>query len=132
MELIIETDADQVAETLARRGLDILQVLEGALDRGAFRVEAGMKVYPPPPSGSTYVRTGTLGRRWTTKPIREANTVGREIGNNTDYGPVVQSEELQAYTHRGRWQTDADVLRRETPAIVRDVDEALRDAVGGW
>ena len=129
MELIIETNADQVAEELERRGLDILQVLGGPLDRGAFRVEGGMKVYPPPPSASTYVRTGTLGRRWTTRPIREANAVGREVGNNTDYGPQVQSDELQATVHRGRWQTDAQVLRREAPAILRDVDDTLAEAM---
>ncbi len=127
MEIVIETDADQVAEELAHRGLDILQVLGGPLDRGAFRVEGGMKVYPPAPPASTYVRTGTLGRRWTTKPIREAGAVGREVGNNTDYGPFVQSDELQATVHRGRWQTDAQVLRRETPAILRDVDTTLEE-----
>ena len=132
MELIIETNAAEVAEELLRRGLDVLQVLEGPLDRGAFRIEAALKVYPPPRSGSTYRRTGTLGRRWTTRPIREADTVGREVGNNTRYAPFVQSDEFQAYMHRGVWQTDADVLRREGPAIVRDIDDTLSDAVGGW
>jgi len=125
MELIIETDAGAVAEELERRGLRILDVLAGPLDRGAFRVEAGMKVYPVPPSGSTYRRTGTLGRRWTTRPIRTTTEVGREIGNNTEYAPLVQGDELQATVHRGRWQTDAQVLRREAPQIVRDVDTTL-------
>jgi hypothetical protein len=125
MELIIETDAGAVAEELERRGLRILDVLAGPLDRGAFRVEAGMKVYPAPPSGSTYRRTGTLGRRWTTRPIRTTTEVGREIGNNTEYAPLVQGDELQATVHRGRWQTDAQVLRREAPQIVRDVDTTL-------
>lgn len=127
MELIIETDAGAVAEELERRGLRILDVLAGPLDRGAFRVEAGMKVYPAPPSGSTYRRTGTLGRRWTTRPIRTTTEVGREIGNNTEYAPRVQSDELQATVHRGRWQTDAQVLRREAPQIVRDVDATLEE-----
>lgn len=131
MELVIETDAGQVAEELARRGESILQVLEGPLDRGAFRIEAGMKVYPPPPSGSRYRRTGTLGRRWATRPIREVGAVGREIGNNTRYAPFVQSDEFQAYMHRGQWQTDAQVLRREAPAIVRDVEEALGEFLEG-
>jgi hypothetical protein len=127
MELIIETDAGAVAEEIARRGADILRLLEGPLDRGAFRIEAGLKVYPAARSGSSYRRTGTLGRRWTTRPIREVGAVGREIGNNTEYAPFVQAEELQADVHRGRWQTDADVLRREAPAIVRDVDAALAE-----
>lgn len=125
MELIIETDAGAVAEELERRGLRILDVLAGPLDRGAFRVEAGMKVYPAPPSGSTYRRTGTLGRRWTTRPIRTTTEVGREIGNNTEYAPRVQSDELQATVHRGRWQTDAQVLQQESPRLLRDVEEVL-------
>lgn len=125
MELIIETDAGAVAEELERRGLHILDVLAGPLDRGAFRIEAAMKVYPPPPSGSSYRRTGTLGRRWTTKPIRKADEVGREVGNNTIYAPRVQSDELQASVHRGRWQTDAQVLQQESPRLLRDVEEVL-------
>ena len=40
---------------------------------------------------------------------------------------MVQSDELQATVHRGRWQTDAQVLRREAPQIVRDVDATLEE-----
>jgi hypothetical protein len=125
MELTISTNAAEVAAELERRGLRILDVLEGSLDRGGFRIEAAMKVYPPPPSGSSYRRTGTLGRRWTTKPIRKADEVGREVGNNTIYAPRVQSDELQASVHRGRWQTDAQVLQQESPRLLRDVEEVL-------
>ena len=125
MEIIIETNAESVAAELEQRGQDILMLLEGPLDRGAFRIESGMKVYPGPPPGSSYRRTGTLGRRWTTRPIREGNAVGREVGNNTSYAALVQSDELQAIVHRGRWQTDAQVLMREAPSIMRDVEETI-------
>ena len=126
MELTISTNAADVAAELERRGLRILDVMEGPLDRGAFRIEAAMKIYPPPPSGSNYRRTVTLGRRWTTKPIRSADEVGREVGNKTvPYAPLVQSDELQAAVHRGRWQTDAQVLQQESPRLLRDVEEVL-------
>lgn len=127
MELTIKTNIADVAGELERRGLRILDALEGPIDRGAIRIEAAMKVYPSPPSGSTYRRTGTLGRRWTTKPIRRVDEVGREVGNKTDYAPFVQSDELQATVHRGRWQTDAQVLRREAPAILRDIEDTLTE-----
>lgn len=127
MELTIETNIADVAGELERRGLRVLDVLEGPLDRGAIRIEAAMKAYPSPPSGSTYRRTGTLGRRWTTKPIRRVDEVGREVGNKTDYAPVVQSEELQAALHRGRWQTDAQVLQRAAPRLLRDVEDTLAE-----
>ena len=127
MELTISTNAAEVAAELERRGLRILDVLEGSLDRGGFRIEAAMKVYPPPPSGSSYRRTGTLGKRWTTKPIRTTTEVGREIGNNTDYAPLVQSEELQSTVHRGRWQTDAQILQQTAPHLLRDIEDTLTE-----
>ena len=43
MEIVITTNANQVADELARHGANILDILQGPLDRGAFRIEAGMK-----------------------------------------------------------------------------------------
>lgn len=128
MELIITTNAREVAAELERRGKNVLRILEGPIDRGASRIEAGMKIYPPPPPNSRYRRTGTLGRRWTTRPFRSATEVGREVGNKTlPYAPLVQSEELQARVHRGRWLTDAQVLQREAPRMLRDVETTLQE-----
>lgn len=132
MEIVITTNANQVADELARHGANILDILQGPLDRGAFRIEAGMKVYPTARSESRYRRTGTLGRRWTTRRISAPGMVGREVGNNTEYAPWVQSSELQAYMHRGVWQTDEDVIRREAPGIVRDVESTLAGALEAW
>jgi hypothetical protein len=132
MELVVSTNVQEVAEALRRRGVRVLDVIEGPLDRGAIRIEAAMKVYPPKPPGSTYRRTGTLGRRWTTRPIRSANEVGREVGNKTvPYAPLVQSEELQARFHRGRWLTDAQALRNESPRLLRDVEDTLIEFMEG-
>lgn len=131
MEIIITTSADQVAEELARHGANILDILQGPLDRGAFRIEAAMKVYPSQRSGSTYRRTGTLGRRWTTRRISAPGMAGREVGNNTEYAPFVQSSELQAYMHRGVWQTDEEVIERLAPGIRRDVETTLERTLGG-
>lgn len=130
MEIVIDTNAGEVAADLERRGLSILGVLQGPLDRGAFRIEAAMKVYPAQRSGSTYRRTGTLGRRWTTRRISAPGMVGREVGNNTEYAPFVQSSELQAYMHRGVWQTDEEVIERLAPGIRRDVEATLASALG--
>ena len=84
--------------------------------------------YPPAPSGSSYRRTGNLGRAWTSAQYEvSANTGGITgvIGNavrdrrGRAYGPYVQSEEEQAWMHRGRWATDEMVAERNTNAIVR-------------
>lgn len=84
--------------------------------------------YPSPPAGSTYRRTGNLGRAWTSAQYEiHASTGGITgvIGNavrdrrGRAYGPYVQDADEQAAQHRGRWQTDEMVAERNTPAIVR-------------
>lgn len=132
MEITVSLNVDQVVRALDQLGANILQIAEGPISRGAFRVEAGMKKYPPARPESTYRRTGTLGRRWTTRQISAPDMVGREIGNNTAYAPFVQAAELQAYMHRGYWQTDEDVMRQEAPDIVRDVETTLARALADW
>ncbi len=131
MEITIITNVDQVIRALDQRGASILDVLQGPLDRGAFRIEAAMKKYPRQ-RPTRYRRTGTLGRRWTTRRISAPGMVGREVGNNTEYAPFVQSAELQAYMHRGYWQTDEDVTRAEAPGIVRDVEATLARSLADW
>ena len=120
---------DDAVSQLKQDGANILEIVEKPIDRGAFRVEAALKVYPSPPANSSYRRTGTLGRRWTTRPYRQAGLVGREVGNNTWYGPYVQSQQTQARVHQGRWSTDEQAIRRQTDSIIEDVRNALRAAL---
>lgn len=63
--------------------------------------------YAPAPEGSSYRRTGTLGREWTTAtPEWQASSSGFEgtLGNNTPYGPYVQDDERQARRMAARWR----------------------------
>lgn len=127
MKLTVEGIDDAVKE-LQSRGENVLAIVEKPIDRGAFRVEAALKRYPSPPQNSRYRRTGTLGRRWTTRPYRQPGLVGREVGNNTWYGPYVQSSQLQSHVHRGRWMTDEQALEQQASNIIDDVRNALRAA----
>lgn len=77
-----------------------------------------MARYPSQSAGSRYVRTGTLGRRWTTQIDETPNKVIGRVGNNTEYAPWVQSRQFQAGVHRGRWQTEQDVAERSAREIV--------------
>lgn len=127
------TNVDEVIAKLQRYRADLLAIVQPPLDRGGLRIEAGMKPYPPPPPDSRYVRgapphSEKLGSRWTTRRIAGQGYVGREVGNNASYGPWVQSRELQARVHQGRWQTDEEIVTRELPATVLDVERALVDA----
>ena len=91
--------------------------LRQAMRRAVLRVQAGMMDYPTQRSGSSYRRTGTLGRRWTTEVLPEGDELIGKVGNNTKYAPQVQSEKFQARVHRERWQTDADVLEKSPPVF---------------
>ena len=109
-----------------------LETMRAPMLRGLYRLQRRMAAYPSAPTGSSYVRTGTLGRRWTTAaPVitgGAGDMVGR-IGNNTTYGPFVQSEQFQARVHRGRWETEQKVMASEKDAIVKDFERAVQAAL---
>lgn len=122
------------------RGVDELQrklgkaaavdVLRPPMQSSVMLLQRDMAEYPPQKSGSSYVRTGTLGRRWTTRVSRTSGGMQGKVGNNTRYGPFVQSREFQAGVHRGRWQTDESVVQRNIKRIqalfTAAIDKALR------
>lgn len=118
-----------------------IDVLEPPMQRAVFRVQARMADYPPQRPGSSYIRgygfkggprtSERLGQRWTTRVIREANGLTGKVGNSASYGPLVQSKKFQAKIHRGRWQTDEQVLNEELPAIRRDFEQAVDEALKG-
>lgn len=114
--------ADEVNRSLlnTQSNFDIYDPSSGirkTMLRAVIRIQARMMEYPAGRTGSSYVRTGTLGRRWTTDVTPTGNDLIGKVGNNTTYGPFVQSEMFQAAIHEGRWQTDAQVMREESPAI---------------
>ena len=132
-EFSASANVDEVIARLQRYQADLLAIVRPPLELGGLRVEAGLKPYPPPPPNSHYVRgapphSEKLGSRWTSRSISGSGFVGREVGNTASYAPLVQSAERQALIHRGRWQTDEQVITRELPAVVADVRRALEDA----
>lgn len=108
---------------------DVNNVLRPPMQRAVFRLQRDMANYPPARPSSSYVRTGTYGRRWTTA-INESNQglVGK-VGNNTVYGPFVGSQQFQAAVHRNRWLTDAQAVKRNRARIVADFEQAIQRAL---
>jgi len=111
-------------------GQDFRRVLRPPMQRAVLLLQAAMADYPPQRTGSSYVRTGTLGKKWTTDVDDLPDGVLGKIGNVTEYAPLVQSEQFQAAAHRGRWQTEQQMLRKHLAQIERffqvAVDAALR------
>jgi len=107
-----------------------VQTLTPHMQRGVLRLQSYVQVYPPAPAHSRYVRTGTLGRRWTTKVDASSSGLVGRVGNNVSYGPWVQSSLFQTRAHAATgWHTDAGAVAANEAAIVADfaaaVDRAL-------
>lgn len=126
MEIII----NGVEELIQRLGkLEGVNHLRPPMVRAVARLHRDMADYPPQRPGSSYVRTGTLGRRWITRIDTIHGGLQGSVGNNTIYAPLVQSERFQANVHRGRWQTDEMVAERNRAAIVADFEDEIRKAL---
>lgn len=134
---ILGLDQLTAAIGLLAAGLVLRETMEVATEL----VRTELAVYPPPPAGYRmvwrsdkqrrfffaalragrievpYRRTGTLGRRWTTRVRAVGNDLHGEVGNVTVYGPWVQADTAQAAVHRGRWRTDEMVARQTEPRV---------------
>lgn len=141
----LSVDAEGCDRVIAKLGrAEGLQVLRAPVEETVTTWQTDMKVYPPPRRMvlttrhrggavkavgmrgsnkrqaywvSSYRRTGTLGRRWTKRVRNVVDGVVGVVGNNTIYAPLVQSYTFQSGVHRGRWQTDRDVIRRNAARV---------------
>lgn len=104
----------------------LAELLKRPFQKIMLKMQADIAKYPPPRTGSSYVRTGTLGRRWTTAPI-VISGLNAKVVNNTKYGPYVQSAKNQAWMHAGRWQTDEDVMKANEKTALDLVDKAIEE-----
>lgn len=100
--------------------------LKPAVEAGLLGLIPDLADYPPQPAGSKYVRTGTLGREWTSaEPEFKAVGSGFEgrVGNNTPYGPYVQGEEQAPQNEH--WQKADEVAEQHRPDIEKRLEQAV-------
>jgi hypothetical protein len=108
------------------------QTLTPPMQRGVLRLQAAMQVYPPAPSHSKYVRTGTYGRRWTTRVTGSGSGLIGRVGNNVPYAPWVGSAMFQTRFHAATgWRTDRSAVEQNEAAIVADFAAAVDRALAG-
>jgi hypothetical protein len=119
---------------------EIIKALEGgaegirkAAQRGMAKSvafgQAFLAEYPPAPPGSSYRRTGTLGRSWTTRVLDRGSEVHGLIGNNVPYSFEVQDADRQAPVHRGRWQTVQDLTREPQAGTIQRMIQAEIESI---
>lgn len=123
MQIIIRGAEETIRKLTA---IEPQRVAAEPLRKAALALAARLAVYPSPPSGSTYRRTGTLGRGWAT----QHNYLRHVIGNNVLYATYVQGPE-QAWMHRGRWRTADEVAQGSVEQIARDIAEGVARVLGG-
>jgi hypothetical protein len=110
MRVSVSVDLDNALRKLLPRAPQI----EAALDAGATAAHGMMQIYPPPPAGSRYRRTGNLRQKLR---IKKLSKTSRIVENTASYARYVYGMP-QARVHRGRW------------ASVRDAAEAaLKEAI---
>lgn len=85
--------------------------------------------YPPSPAGSTYRRTGALGRRNTSAVRDEGVVIEGIVGNNTEYAGYVIGRETQAWMHVGRWWTLESSVEAQAPTITEIITNEVGDAL---
>jgi hypothetical protein len=120
---------DKVIDDLGR--MDGMDWAETPMKKATMLLQGRMKRYPAQRASSSYVRTGTLGRRWTTKIRKDSRSITGIVGNNTIYAPWVQSKLFQARVHRGRWLTDAMAVQQEATRIAGFFSDAIDAALAG-
>lgn len=136
------TGVDALVAKLGKVGAT--NVLRPPMQRAVLRIQRDMQEYPPQRAGSRYVRgrgmadakgvvkhktSQNLGKRWTTKVFQDGAHLTGKVGNNVTYAPFVQSRQFQTRIHRGRWQTDAQVVNRLARTIVGDFEATIAGAL---
>ncbi len=108
--------------------------LKPAMQKGLLYVHSTVPGYPGPPAGSTYRRTGTLGRSITTMGSASGPALSRVegsgskvigyIGSSVKYAPYVIGRDTQARWMR-YWWTLQDVVEKAKPGVIRILDDAV-------
>ena len=126
--------------------------MQRLMTKSVLYAQSQIPSYPSPPPGSSYRRTGTLGRTVTAFPgVSPARSIGGSggenpgampltrvepfsggvrgvIGGRLDYMPYVIDEGNQAYMHKGRWWTLQKIVRDSRDGIIK----IFREGVLGW
>jgi hypothetical protein len=115
MKVSVSVDLDNALRKLLPRSAQI----EAALDAGATAAHGVMQMYPPPPAGSRYRRTGNLRQKLR---IKKLSKTSRIVENTASYARYVYGMP-QARVHRGRWASvvdAAEAAKKEAVAVLEE------------
>lgn len=107
----------------------VYDIIEPPMERSVMILQNALAKYPAQRPGSTYRRTGTLGRSWTTRVNREGGRLVGRVGTNVIYAPFVQSQTFQRPVNRSRWQTDVQVVNDQRGHVIKQFQDAIAKAL---
>lgn len=84
----------------------------------------GLQHYPATRPGQVYARTYDL--RWGWKVSAWGDGTAIRITNDVAYAPYVQGVGTQAWMHKGRWKTTAEVITSNSAAITSAINDSIR------
>lgn len=108
------------------------------MKKSVLYVHSQVPGYPAPPAGSTYRRTGTLGRSVTTLAGGNVHALSRIeggppvrgiVGTRLGYAGYVIDRLRQAWMHKGRWWTLQDVVQKSSGGIRKIWEAALKELI---
>ena len=111
---------------------ELTMELEKTTRKAVNYVHGKVPAYPSPPPGSTYGRSGELGREINTEVKSMGSNIVGLIGSPTPYAPWVISTEAahgagpQTKVHKGRWYTLQGVVKKAQDAINRIFEDMVR------
>lgn len=115
-----------IDEAIAKYGrFDAGRLLHPVVMSHLEEMQGELAEYPAPPPGSTYVRTGTLGRLWV---INGSQWTGLRwyLRNATPYVRLVEDKDEQRDVHRRTgWPTWQSVVARHEGPLAAEAEEAL-------
>jgi hypothetical protein len=118
------TGAEIVRKGLQDLGAEIPRIGRQQIYYTASAIVRRMRTYPPPPTYSTYVRTGTLGAGWEVV----SRSDGYTIRNDTPYTKYVVGNAYgleQAWMHQDRWQLLRDVQEEEIAKLPPEIEKEI-------
>lgn len=126
MSVTIRGLQEFLAKLKRLQGSQFSVAMRDATQEAVLYVYSTVPTYPPPPAGSSYRRTGTLGRSITTEVKAIGTRQVGSIGTNVVYAPYVIDKERQAGMHVGRWWTLQDVVLKARDKVIDIYIKAVR------
>ena len=123
-------DPPDLLERMARYPQELDEEMRTTAKKALYHLQGSVPEYPPPPAGSRYQRTGTLGRSLGlgggAAEISQVARVGKgyeaTLGTRLEYAPYVigsaEDQPSQA-AHMNHWWTTVTIAEKAEPGIER-------------